>query len=77
MAPNITDEHVGRRVRARRLMLGMTQTELGAALGVTVEQLQQWESGAEHIGAGRLVRVAEILRVAVTYFFEDGEPTAH
>jgi len=77
MAPNPTDEHVGSRVRMRRLMLDMSQAELGAALGVTVQQVQDYESGAEHIGAGRLVHMAEILRVAVTFFFENDEPTAH
>jgi transcriptional regulator with XRE-family HTH domain len=77
MAPNPTDEHVGSRVRMRRSVLGMSQEQLGAALGVAVQQVQDYESGAEHIGAGRLVRIAEILRVAVTFFFENNEPTAH
>jgi transcriptional regulator with XRE-family HTH domain len=77
MAPNPTDEHVGSRVRMRRLMLDMSQAELGAALGVTVQHVQDYEIGAEHIGAGRLVFVAEILRVAITFFFENNEPTAH
>jgi transcriptional regulator with XRE-family HTH domain len=77
MDPNPTDEHVGSRVRTRRLMLGMSQAELGAALAVTDQQVQDYESGAEHIGAGRLVCIAEILRVAVTFFFEIDEPTTH
>lgn len=79
MDPNPTDAdaHVGRRVRTRRLMLGMSRAELGAALAVTDRQIQDYESGAEHIGAGRLVCIAEILRVAVTFFFENDEATTH
>jgi len=77
MTPNPADEHVGSRVRMRRLMLGMTQQELGAALGVTVQQVRDHESGTAHIGAGRLMHVAQILQVAATFFFENNEPTTH
>jgi len=77
MTPNPTDEHVGSRVRLRRVMLGMSQEEFAATLGVTVQRVQEYESGAEHIGAARLMEIAEILQVAVTFFFDDNEPTAH
>jgi transcriptional regulator with XRE-family HTH domain len=77
MAPNPTDEHVGSRVRMRRSMLGMSQEQLGAALGVTVQQVQGYEIGAEHIGAGRLVEIAHVLGVPTEFFFEDSTPTAH
>jgi len=46
-------------------------------LGVSVQQVQDYESGAEHIGASRLMDVAQILQVAVTFFFDDNEPAAH
>jgi transcriptional regulator with XRE-family HTH domain len=75
--PTDEDEHVGSRVRMRRLMLGMTQQKLGAALGLTVRQVEDYEGGTAHIGACRLMHVAEILRVPVTFFFENNEPTAH
>jgi transcriptional regulator with XRE-family HTH domain len=53
-APNPTDKHVGSRVRMRRNMLAMSQTKLGAALGVTFQQVQKYEKGTNRIGAGRL-----------------------
>jgi transcriptional regulator with XRE-family HTH domain len=77
MTPDPTDEHVGSRVRMRRLMLGMTRQELGAALGLTVQQVEDYEGGTAHIGASRLMHAAQILQVAVTFFFGNDEPTAH
>jgi transcriptional regulator with XRE-family HTH domain len=77
MTPNPIDEQVGRRVRMRRLMLAISQAELGAALGVTVQQVEDYESGTEHIGAARLVEIAHVLGVPTEFFFEDSTPTAH
>jgi transcriptional regulator with XRE-family HTH domain len=65
-----TDKHVGQRVRMRRLMLGMSQTELGNALGLTFQQVQKYEKGSNRISASRLQRSSEILQVPVTFFFE-------
>jgi transcriptional regulator with XRE-family HTH domain len=64
------DKHVGTRVQARRLTLGMSQTHIGKALGVTFQQVQKYEKGESRIGAGRLHQLAGILGVPVTFFFE-------
>src|SRR5262249_53696613 len=53
-APNPIDQHVGSRVRMRRLMLAMSQTNLGNALGLTFQQVQKYEKGTNRIGASRL-----------------------
>jgi transcriptional regulator with XRE-family HTH domain len=72
-SPNPTDKHVGSRVRMRRMMLGMSQTELGKNIGLTFQQVQKYEKGTNRIGAGRLQQIAHILRVPVSFFFE-GSP---
>ena len=74
-APNPTDKHVGARVRMRRMMLSMSQEKLGDALGLTFQQVQKYEKGANRIGASRLQQIANILQVPVAFFF-DGAPTA-
>src|SRR6476469_4619604 len=74
-APNPTDKHVGARVRMRRMMLGMSQEKLGDALGLTFQQVQKYEKGANRIGASRLQQISQILQVPVSFFF-DGEPHA-
>jgi transcriptional regulator with XRE-family HTH domain len=75
MAPNPIDQHVGRRVRMRRKMLAMSQEELGAALGLSFQQVRKYERGANRIGASRLQRISHILQVPVEFFFE-GSPNA-
>jgi transcriptional regulator with XRE-family HTH domain len=74
-SPNPTDKHVGARVRMRRLMCDMSQTELGDALGITFQQVQKYEKGTNRIGASRLQHIAHILQVPVPFFFE-GSPAA-
>jgi len=74
-APNPVDQYVGSRVRMRRLMLGMSQERLGDALGLTFQQIQKYEKGANRIGASRLQQIAHILQVPVAFFF-DGAPAA-
>jgi transcriptional regulator with XRE-family HTH domain len=74
-APNPTDKHVGARVRMRRMMLGMSQEKLGDSLGLTFQQVQKYEKGANRIGASRLQQIAQILQVPVSFFFE-GAPNA-
>ena len=72
--PNPIDKHVGSRVRMRRLMLGMSQGKLADGLGLTFQQVQKYEKGANRIGASRLQHLANILQVPVPFFFE-GLPT--
>jgi transcriptional regulator with XRE-family HTH domain len=74
-APNAIDEHVGRRVRMRRIMLAMSQEKLGAALGLTFQQVQKYEKGTNRIGASRLWQISQILQVPASFFFE-GAPNA-
>jgi len=69
-AINPIDKHVGGRVRMRRLMLDMSQTDLGNALGLTFQQVQKYEKGRNRIGAGRLKHISQILQVPVPFFFE-------
>ena len=69
-APNPIDKHVGSRVRMRRMMLSMSQEKLGDALGLTFQQVQKYERGANRVGANRLARIAAVLDVSVTEFFE-------
>jgi transcriptional regulator with XRE-family HTH domain len=67
---NPTDKHVGSRLRMRRLMLDMSQTQLGDALGVTFQQVQKYEKGRNRISASRLQHLSQILQVPVPFFFE-------
>ncbi|MGE0665397.1 MAG: helix-turn-helix domain-containing protein [Sphingomonadales bacterium] len=68
--PNPVDIHVGKRLRQRRTFVGMTQEQLGAALGITFQQIQKYERGANRIGASRLFDICRILDVAPQFFFE-------
>jgi transcriptional regulator with XRE-family HTH domain len=67
---NPVDKHVGTRVKMRRKMLGMSQTKLGDGLGITFQQVQKYENGANRIGASRLQHISDILQVPVPFFFE-------
>jgi transcriptional regulator with XRE-family HTH domain len=69
-APNAIDRHVGSRMRMRRKMLAMSQTQLGAALGLTFQQVQKYEKGTNRIGASRLQQISHVLQVPVEFFFE-------
>ena len=64
------DAHIGGRVRLRRMAVGMSQEQLGAALGVTFQQVQKYEKGLNRIGAGRLYRISQVLGVPVAHFYE-------
>ncbi|MGD0144888.1 MAG: helix-turn-helix transcriptional regulator [Rhizomicrobium sp.] len=68
---NPIDAHVGRRLRIRRVLIGMNQGQLGKLLGLTFQQIQKYEKGANRIGAGRLYQIAHILGVPIGYFYED------
>jgi transcriptional regulator with XRE-family HTH domain len=70
-APNPVDTHVGTRVRLRRTLLGMSQEKLGEAIGLTFQQVQKYERGANRIGASRLYDLSQVLDVPVSFFFDD------
>ncbi|MDO8606176.1 MAG: helix-turn-helix transcriptional regulator [Phaeospirillum sp.] len=77
--PNPIDTHVGERIRLRRLRLGMTQTELGRAIGLTLQQVQKYERGINRVSSSRLFDLSGALQVSVGYFFDeipDGESLA-
>jgi transcriptional regulator with XRE-family HTH domain len=67
--PNPIDVHVGKRVRLRRLLLGMNQATLAEALDLTFQQVQKYEHGTNRVSASRLSAMAEILGVPISYFF--------
>lgn len=65
-----TDLHVGKRLRRRRRLLGMTQQELASQVGVRFQQIQKYECGANRITASRLYDLARAMNVSVQYFFD-------
>lgn len=69
--PHPIDVHVGSRVRLRRTLLGMSQEKLGDAIGLTFQQVQKYERGANRIGASRLYDLSRVLDVPVSFFFDD------
>src|SRR5436853_835780 len=69
--PNPIDVRVGSRVRLRRTLLGMSQEKLGEAIGLTFQQVQKYERGANRVGASRLYDLSKVLDVPVSYFFEE------
>ncbi|HEX3862244.1 MAG TPA: helix-turn-helix transcriptional regulator [Stellaceae bacterium] len=72
--PNPIDVQVGSRVRLRRNMLGLSQERLGEAIGLTFQQVQKYERGANRIGASRLHELSRVLDVPVAFFFDDVDP---
>jgi transcriptional regulator with XRE-family HTH domain len=64
------DIYVGKRLRMRRTIMGMSQEALGNATGITFQQIQKYERGINRIGASRLYAFSRILEVPVAYFFE-------
>lgn len=64
------DAHVGKRVRHRRWMMGMTQQQLGEKVGIKFQQIQKYETGMNRISASRLWDIAQALDVQISYFFE-------
>ena len=68
--PNPIDIHVGSRIRLRRQLMKMSQEKLGDELGVTFQQVQEYERGANRVGASRLYRLSRVLEVPVQFFFE-------
>ena len=69
--PNPVDVHVGNRVRLRRTLLGMSKEKLGESLGLTFQQVQKYERGANRIGASRLWDLSRVLDCPVAFFFDE------
>ena len=65
------DAHVGSRIRLRRTLLGMSQERLGEALGLTFQQVQKYERGANRVSASRLFDLARVLDVPISFFYDD------
>ena len=87
--PHPVDRHVGRRVCEKRIALGYNQSDLGRALGLTFQQIQKYEKGANRVSASKLWDIARFFKVDISYFFEgltvaapgmsegEAEPFAH
>lgn len=74
MMANAIDFHLGRRLRRRRRLLGLTQQELAASVGVRFQQIQKYECGANRISASRLYELSRALSVPVQYFYDGLDP---
>jgi len=74
--PHLVDVHVGKRLRLRRTIMGMSQDAIASAIGITFQQVQKYERGVNRMGASRLYEFARILSVPVSYFFEEYNPDA-
>ena len=75
MTSNPVDVYVGTRLKIRRLELGLSQNKIGEMTGITFQQVQKYEKGSNRIGSSRLYEFAKILKVPVSYFFEQYELT--
>ena len=68
--PHPVDVHVGKRIRHRRWLAGMTQQQLAQSVGIKFQQIQKYETGANRVSASRLWDIADALDVNVSFFFE-------
>ena len=68
---NSIDMHVGKRIRLRRTLLGLSQEQLGSELNITFQQVQKYERGANRVSASRLWDISQILDTPINYFFDD------
>jgi transcriptional regulator with XRE-family HTH domain len=75
--PHPVDILVGKRIRARRLFLGMNQETLATSIDLTFQQVQKYEHGANRVSASRLSAIADVLGVPISYFFSEGGPSDH
>jgi transcriptional regulator with XRE-family HTH domain len=73
MACDEIDIEIGKRLRQARVAVGLSQTELGVQIGISFQQVQKYEKGRNRIGGGRLYKIARILGVKITYFFDGVE----
>lgn len=67
---HVVDSHVGKRIRQRRWLVGMTQQKLAECVGIKFQQIQKYETGANRVSASRLWDIADALEVDVAFFFE-------
>jgi transcriptional regulator with XRE-family HTH domain len=70
-SPNPVDVYVGKRIRLRRRVLGLTQQEFADKLGLTFQQVQKYETAMNRVGASRLWDISRVLNVQIDYFFEN------
>jgi transcriptional regulator with XRE-family HTH domain len=75
-AGNPIDKSVGARIRMQRMVRGLSQTDLGNAVGVTFQQIQKYEKGSNRVGASRLQQIANVLKVAPDFFFDKASAKA-
>ncbi|MRX51566.1 helix-turn-helix domain-containing protein [Paracoccus sp. S-4012] len=68
--PHIVDTHVGKRIRHRRWMMGVTQQQLAETIGIKFQQVQKYETGANRVSASRLWDISRALEVPVSFFFD-------
>jgi len=73
---NPVDVYIGGKVKARRLLLGLSQEELAKSIGLTFQQVQKYEKGVNRISVSRLVDICRSLKTPIDYFFEGGPPAA-
>jgi len=71
MPSHAVDVHVGKRLRQRRTLLGMSQTKVGTAVDLTFQQIQKYERGSNRISSSQLFEFAKVLDVPVSYFFDE------
>ena len=76
-SPNYVDQHIGARIRLRRLTIALSQERLGELLNITFQQIQKYEKGVNRVAASRLWDVAHALDVPVSYFFEGLESSVN
>lgn len=74
--PDAVDVHVGKRLKTKRTLLGLSQEKLAESLDLTFQQIQKYERGMNRISAGRLYELSRILEIPVTYFYEGLKATA-
>ncbi len=76
MTKHPVDVHVGKRIRHRRWMIGMTQQTLAESVGIKFQQIQKYETGMNRVSASRLWDISDALGVSISYFFEGIEEEA-
>ena len=70
-SPQDMDIHVGKRIRMRRALLGVSQEKLAESIGITFQQVQKYERGSNRVSASRLFQIGQVLDVPVSYFYAD------
>ena len=65
------NNHLGKKLRMRRLSLGLTQSKVAEAINVTFQQIQKYEKGTNGVSSARLIQISQFLKVPITYFYEE------